>query len=145
MLNPLYLAGDFGVSLSPLALVEPKRAGGFETYEDNLLPYYSGVIEYWLEADLPTIPDGDRVLVDLTTDLPFHETCQVAFNPGAHGQEPDWHILAWEPRCLELPAGVLHEGRNVVIVRVYTTLLRAFEGQWFDYVNHCYRNVGATT
>jgi hypothetical protein len=141
LLNPLYLAGDFGVTLAPTALVEQRQTGGFETYENNRLPFYSGVIEYALDAEVPVIPDGDLILADIVTDLPFYEACEVAFNPNQRGDGATWHVLAWEPRCVELPAGVLRAGRNEVIVRVYTTLLRAFEGKWFDYVNHCYRNI----
>ena len=31
-------------------------------------------------------------------------------------------------------------GRDVAL-RVYTTLIRSFEGQWFDTVAHAYRDV----
>ena len=53
LLNPLYLAGDFGVALNPLRLIERPEMGGFETHEANGLPFYAGVIEYALDFDLP--------------------------------------------------------------------------------------------
>lgn len=133
LLNPLYLAGDFGVSLDPFGLVERPEMGGFETYEANGLPFYAGVIEYGLAFDLASIPDGERVLAQFVTAAPFHEACEISLNAGP------WRVLAWEPRSLELPAGELRPGRNEVRVKVYTTLIRAFEGQWFDYVEHRYR------
>ena len=133
LLNPLYLAGDFGVSLAPLGLIERPAVGGFETYEANGLPFYAGVIEYALAFDLSGVPGGERVLAQFVTDAPFHEACEISLNAGP------WRVLAWEPRSLELPAAELRAGRNEVRVKVYTTLIRAFEGQWFDYVGHCYR------
>ena len=70
------------------------------------------------------------------TDAPFHDACEVSINGGA------WRALPWEPRSLELPTSELHSGRNEVRVKVYTTLIRAFEGQWFDHDAHCYRDIG---
>jgi mycothiol synthase len=136
LLNPLYLAGDFGVSLDPLALVERLAVGGFETYEANGLPFYAGVIEYALNFDLAAIPVGERVRAGFAADAPFHEACEVSINGGP------WRALAWEPRSLELPISELRPGQNGVRVKVYTTLIRAFEGQWFDYDAHCYREIG---
>ena len=136
LLNPLYLAGDFGVALNPVRLIERPEMGGFEAHEANGLPFYAGVIEYALDFDLPEVPQGERVRADLVTDAPFHDACEVSINGGA------WRALAWEPRSLELPTSELHPGRNEVRVKVYTTLIRAFEGQWFDHDAHCYRDIG---
>ncbi len=150
LLNPLYLAGDFGVALNPPGLVERPEVGGFETYEANGLPFYAGVIEYELGFELArsawpgrqageagqNTPGDARVRVDFVTDAPFHEACEISLNGGP------WRALAWEPRSLEIPAAELRPGHNEVRVKVYTTLIRAFEGQWFDYTTHCYREVG---
>ncbi len=151
LLNPLYLAGEFGVTLSPPRLCERQEEGGFETYEANGLPYFSGAIEYALEFALPPAGIGLRArhkadtgpagqpgtaAVQFVTDAPFHEACEVSLNGGP------WRVLAWEPRALELPATELRPGRNRVRIRVYTTLIRAFEAQWFDTSAHCYREVG---
>ena len=135
LLNPLYLAGDFGVALNPVRLIERPTIGGFETYEANGLPFFAGVIEYARDFDLPTIPKGDRVLAAFATDAPFHEACEISINGG------EWRALAREPRSLELPTAELRPGSNEVRVKVYTTLIRAFEGQWFDYEAHCYREI----
>jgi hypothetical protein len=136
LLNPLYLAGDFGVALNPLRLIERPELGGFENHEANGLPFYAGVIEYALAFDLPAVPQGERVRADLVADAPFHDACEVSMNGGA------WHALPWEPRCLELASTELRSGKNEVRVKVYTTLIRAFEGQWFDHDAHCYREIG---
>jgi hypothetical protein len=136
LLNPLYLAGDFGVALNPLRLTVRPEMGGFETHEANGLPFYAGVIEYALDFDLRAVPQGERLCADLVTDAPFHDACEISINDGP------WRTLAWEPRSLELPASELRPGRNEVRVKVYTTLIRAFEGQWFDHDAHCYREIG---
>jgi hypothetical protein len=136
LLNPLYLAGDFGVALNPLRLIERPEMGGFETHEANGLPFYAGAIEYTLDFDLPAIPEGEHVRADFITDAPFHDACEVSINCGA------WHALPWEPRFVELASAQLKPGTNEVRVKVYTTLIRAFEGQWFDHNAHCYREVG---
>jgi len=136
LLNPLYLAGDFGVTLAPLRLHKRLEAGGFETHEANGLPFYAGVIEYALDFDLPAVPPGERVRADLVTDAPFHDACEVSINGSA------WRALPWEPRFVELAGAELKPGRNEVQVKVYTTLIRAFEGQWFDHDAHCYREIG---
>jgi hypothetical protein len=136
LLNPLYLAGDFGVALNPPRLIERLETGGFETHEANGLPFYAGVIEYALDFYLLEIPQGKRVRADLVTDVPFHDACEVSINGGA------WRALPWEPRCLELASAELRSGKNEVRMKVYTTLIRAFEGQWFDHDAHCYREIG---
>jgi hypothetical protein len=42
-----------------------------------------------------------------------------------------------------VPASQLRIGENRLLARVYTSLIRSFEGQWFDYISHTYRDVGA--
>jgi hypothetical protein len=138
LLNPLYLAGDFGVELAGPRLAHRRPIGAFERYEANGLPFYAGVVEYTLTRDLGDPPVQGRVLVQLETEQPFHEACQVSINGGAPA------VLAWQPHTLELDAGDLRPGLNEVTVRVHTTLIRAFEGQWFDYDRHAYRPVGET-
>jgi hypothetical protein len=94
------------------------------------------VIEYALDFDLPEVPQGERLGTDLVTDVPFHDACEVSINGGV------WRALAWEPRCLELASAELRPGKNEEGMKVYTTLIRAFEGQWVDHAAHCYREIG---
>jgi hypothetical protein len=136
LLNALYLAGDFGVALNPLRLIEWPELGSFESHEANGLPFYAGALEYALDFDLLAVPQGERIFADLITDAPFHDACEVSINGGA------WRALPWQPRYLELASTELRSGKNEVRVKVYTTLIRAFEGQWFDHGAHCYREIG---
>jgi hypothetical protein len=132
--NPLYLAGNFGVELSGPPLIVPQKTEGiFEAYRENLLPYFAGEIEYTVETDLDT-PEGE-VLARFDTGGDFHEACEVSLNGGP------FRPLLWEPRVLHCTPGILKKGRNKIVIRVATTLIRSFEGQYFDYKEHCYRDV----
>lgn len=137
LLNALYLAGDFGVSLNPVRLVNPAETGSFQAYADNLLPYYAGVIDYITEVHLSEVPHGRDVLAEFVCEKPLHEAIEVSINGSA------FQAVLWEPRCLRLPADWLKAGKNTVTVRVYSTLARSFEGQWFDYTAHECRDVCA--
>jgi hypothetical protein len=135
LLNPLYLAGDFGVMLDPLRIVARRDEGLFERYEENLLPYYAGVIEYTTTFILERLPDADHVLAVLEYEGPFHEASEVSINGGPY--QP----VIWQPCCIVLERGCLRVGENTLKTRVYTTLIRSFEGQRFDYALHRYEDV----
>ncbi|MGC9468458.1 MAG: glycosyl hydrolase [Anaerolineae bacterium] len=134
--NPLYLAGDFGVILDPPSLVPPAPRGRFEDYIGNLLPTYAGAIEYTTTFDLASVPQAERVIVAFDYDRPFQEATEVAVN------DSPFQAILWEPRRMTVPAAHLRQGQNTLRTRVYTTLVRAFEGQWFDSKLHRYRDVG---
>ncbi len=137
LLNPLYLAGDFGVTVEPPALVERPAGGRFEMWEANGLPFYAGAVDYETAFELEAVPPEGEVLAEFDFGPRFREAAEVSVNGGPFAP------LLWEPRCLRLPAGALRAGRNALTTRVHTTLVRAFEGQWFDYAAHAYRDVGA--
>lgn len=132
LLNPLYLAGEFGVIATPEKIVDRPVHGEFEDYQGNLLPYFSGVLEYDLQLDLPPLPECSRVAIQFETTVPINEAMEISINGGA------FLPILWQPRKVELPRDSVHQGRNQAVVRVYTTLIRAFEGQWFDEISHSY-------
>lgn len=136
LLNPLYLAGAFGVVLDPLRLTAGKQVGVFEQYEANLLPYYAGVIQYTTRFVLDDIPAADQVLVQFDYGGPFHEATEVSIN------DSPYQPVVWQPRRVKLSTDYLVAAENILKTKVYTTLIRAFEGQWFDYETHTYRDVG---
>jgi hypothetical protein len=135
LLNPLYLAGDFGVQLNPARIVARTDEGIFEEYEQNLLPYYAGVIEYTTTFTLVQLPSAERVLVAFDYERPFHEASEVSVNDGPY------QSLLWQPRYIALARARLRVGQNTLKTRVYTTLIRSFEGQRFDYELHEYQDV----
>ena len=136
LLNPLYLAGDFGVMLDPTRLVPRQSVGSFERYDENLLPYYAGLIQYTTQFRLQQLPKSDDVIVKFDYDRPFHEATKVSINGGPY--KP----VSWQPRCIRIATSDLIVGENIVRTKVYSTLIRSFEGQWFDYQVHAHRDIG---
>jgi hypothetical protein len=128
LLNCLYLAGDFGVQLEPLGTFPRGQTGGFGEWERNGLPFYSGVVEY--RGTFQATGDERIVQLPLDENLLGDDAYEVSFNGG------DWHSVPFSPRWIELAAGELRAGTNEICLRVYTTLLRAFEGQRFDVRSH---------
>lgn len=135
LINPIYLAGDFGVSLDPVLLKERDEVGEFENYTDNLLPYYSGCIEYISDFQLGEIPDCDYVIIFLDYGKPFYQAAEVSVN------NSNFISLPWEPRYFKLPVSELKEGKNLIKTRVYNTLIRSFEGGEFDYNIKAFRSI----
>jgi hypothetical protein len=135
LVNALYLAGDFAVRFSPLRLAARSEKGWFDAWEANGLPYYSGAVEYEMNVDISAVPEHESIMADFEFVEQFQDACEVSLNGGA------WHAMPWRPYTAMLKAGELRAGVNLVRLRVYTTLIRAFEGQWFDVAGHCYRQI----
>jgi len=135
LLNALYLAGDFGVANGKPQLTSREKEGRFEEYEHNAMPYYAGIVEYTADVNLQDLPSEPHALAGFDFELPFEEACDVAMNGGP------WHPLPWSPRECLLKRTELRRGANKLSIRVYTTLLRVFEGQRFDIAKHRYEAV----
>lgn len=135
LLNALYLAGDFGVHLDPPTLASRAKSGRFEAYRENGLPYYAGTLTYGSTFDIADLPDAEHVSLDFAYEVPFHEATEVSVNGG-----PFIPVL-WQPRSIVLPRVSLNVGSNTLVTRVHTSLIRSFEGEWFDYEQHAGRPV----
>ena len=48
------------------------------------------------------------------------------------------HAVPWGPYEVDIEMSELHLGENVLTLRVFTTLIRSFEGQEFDPLQHKY-------
>lgn len=103
-------------------LVPQRRDGVFEAYEENLIPYYSGVIDYSTEFDLDSVPQSSEAILHFQYDGSFRDATEVSVNGG------DFQPVLWEPRCVRVRTDRLRIGRNSLTTRVHTTLIRAFEG-----------------
>lgn len=147
MVNPLYLAGEFGVRLDPPTLVAPVEMGAFDAWEANGLPFYAGVVEYTGEcfvdpkelvafADESSGGAGGSLVGEIDFGIPFDDACEVSLNGG------EWQPVLWSPRRIPLKPDDVRPGTNQIAVRVYTTLIRAFEGQRFDIPSHGYKEIG---
>ena len=134
--NALYLAGDFGVEINPSRLVSRRLTGAFEDWEANLLPFYAGVVEYETEFELAALPPSETILAEFQDDRLRQAAYQLSFN------ECPWRELLWTPHSVCLPREELRIGVNRLVIRAYTSLARAFEGQWFDPAEHRYQDVG---
>jgi hypothetical protein len=135
--NPLYLAGTFGVALDPPRLVERPPHGEFEAYEANGLPFYAGVVEYGTTFELDAVPEGETCVAAVEYGRAFQEASEIAINDGP------WRPLPWSPYRTLVASAEFVRGVNRLRIQVYTSLIRAFEGQWFDPVSHTYRDIGA--
>ena len=82
------------------------------------------------------MPDGERVRARFHYDRPFREATEVSINGS-----PFVPVL-WEPRDIVAGRETLRVGANSLVTRVYTSLIRSFEGSWFDEERHCTRQVG---
>lgn len=135
LLNALYLVGDFAVQCDPVVIAARAPTGGFETYEDNGLPFYAGIVEYETRFELDAMPDGDRVLASLDFQDTFLEACEVSVN------DSDWRPLPWSPYAFTIAKDHLRTGANTLRIRVYTSLIRSFEGQRFNQHTHSQENI----
>ncbi len=136
LVNPLYLAGRFGVFAGSSAdiprIAELPSEGSFEGYAENGLPYFSGTLEYRFAARLAR-PAGDSCRLRLTLPRPFHEAAEISLNDAPR------HPLPWMPYEAIVPAAEVREGPNEVRLFVHTSLIRSFEGEWFDIERHARR------
>ncbi|MEJ6951078.1 hypothetical protein [Natronospora cellulosivora (SeqCode)] len=135
LINPLYLAGDFGVNLEPIKISEAKDNAYFEKYKDNLIPYYSGQIKYTTDFHLEDLPDSDFIYLELEHTEEFNEASEISIN------DSEYHKVLWQPRCVKINKKELKQGKNKLDIRVYTSLIRSFEGSYFNYKEHCYYDV----
>jgi hypothetical protein len=146
--DSLYVVGDFAVwAPTPRANAPGERAPvqarigeapkevPFGGLEDAGLPYFAGTVEYERDFELPDVGNAELVLVALDLPPHFEDALEVAFGAGR------FHPVAWSPRRVLVPRCELSDHLCTVRVRLLTTLVRAFEGRWFDPAVHAYREV----
>ncbi len=146
--DSLYIAGDFAVWAPPASprghrtsvpvlarIGAPPKDVVFGALEEAGLPYFAGVVEYERATELPQPAGTDLVLVELELPAYFEDALEVAFG------EECFHPLPWSPRRALLPGAQLPGAATRVRIRQLTTLVRVFEGRWFDPATHAYREV----
>jgi hypothetical protein len=87
---------------------------------------------------LNTIPEGDNLLAHFAFEDTFLEACEISIN------QSDYQPLLWSPYTCTVSRDTLNEGSNTINIRVYTSLIRSFEGQTFDHETHSYHDIGIT-
>ena len=137
LVSPLYLAGDFLVnqddSLSSAPSKDPFRPCRFDDYRQMGIPYYSGRLLYRFEFEYNRTEESrGKTLIELLPPVPFQDAMEISLNEGPFLPAP------WMPYRIETDSPVLKEGKNMVELRVSTSLIRTFEGTRFDIGNHRY-------
>lgn len=163
LVDVLYLAGDVAVGSPPppglperprrqsdgpegptgvrtvATLVQPRGQGELGAWEASGLPYFAGTLELSRPMAIEVPLGTSAVTVEL--DLPqwVEDAVELSFGDGP------WHPLPWSPRRVVIDTGEIRKGTGpagaLVRLRVHTTLLRAFEGRWFDTSVHASREV----
>ena len=77
---------------------------------------------------------------ELRARIEKHGRRRVTSENAAVNSSPFQPVL-WSPRVLLLRSEHLRAGSNTMLTRVYTTLIRSFEGTWFDQGRHAHRDV----
>lgn len=136
LVNPLYLCGNFSV-FKDAANWKITSFTGKGKLDDRIqagLPFYAGDIEYKKIINLNTDSIGD--VLELYIDEPFLEdVVELCINGRFVGTCP------WSPYAWRVEKSWLKSGENEVKLRVSTTLLGLFEGQYFNYKEHRYMDV----
>lgn len=126
VINPLYFAGDFAVRkvADTWTLLPPGGAASPLAPADNGYPFFSGIMEYDVSGLFAPEQTG-RVQVSIA-DWRF-EHCAELLVDGISLGAAAWQPYAW---TADIPAGAR------VTLRVYGTLLAAYEGAQFDQDTH---------
>lgn len=159
LVDVLYLAGHVAIGAPPPAgcpvgpcgsteptgapivatLAPPAARGELGAWEECGLPYFAGILELSRPMAIEVPPGASRLIVDLDLPEGLEDAVELSFGDGP------WHPLPWSPRRTVVEASEITLGTGPagtqVHLRVLTTLVRAFEGRWFDPSLHAYRTV----
>lgn len=129
VVNPLYLAGDFAVRKQDARwhLLPPAEACAPLFPEASGFPFFSGVMDYDVSASFAA--HAGKTVEAAIPDWRF-EHCAELFVNGKSCGTAAWQPYHWR---VDVPDGA------TVTLRVYGTLLAAYEGAYFDQDAH--RNV----
>lgn len=137
--DPLYLYGDFGVSLGagqnpPVIIAKPQESVYGHGFVEGF-PFYSGTFTFESaftidEEQLATYKHN--AVVEFTFDMgtELYQDFALLIN----GQSAGVRVFA--PYIWQLPSGALQEGKNTVEIIVKNTLANMLDGAYFDYEKH---------
>lgn len=134
VVNPIYLAGDFGVESSidgAGRMTTMPAVGQLVCSPQAGLPYYAGTITLQQLVHMETSPTEAEFELDwLNWDPDFHECAEVIVNGTSLG------VCAWSPYRWTGSSALLQAGDNQIEVRITNTLIGILEGKRFDYAEH---------
>ena len=120
--NAIYIAGDFSCYMKDgIWNLSPKKSLG--RINDRIgagIPFYCGDIEYDISGIVPETACGVKI-----SDWRFEDACELIVSGVSLGAK-GWNPYVWKK----------DEGAREVILKVSTTLLSAYEGQYFDVGEH---------
>ncbi|MFW5987849.1 MAG: hypothetical protein ACOCQA_00245 [bacterium] len=140
IVNPFYLAGDFGVNLKNNSLTVLKDKIKFEKYKINEIPFYSGIIEYNKDFELSQVQvekykKQKKIIIEPEFPDEFHDAAEIRIN------NSEYIKVLWEPRKFLIETSNLKVGTNQICIKVYSSLIRSYEGMEFSYSQHKYNSL----
>lgn len=128
--NPLYLMGGFGVEKGSerWALKEWQGRGPIKDTLAAGIPFYAGTVTYSKTVDALLAGRDSLIAVE---DVWFQDSAELLVNGNSCGYR------AWSPYRYSVPTSAV-KSENEVALRVDTTLIGLFEGEYFDREQHKY-------
>jgi hypothetical protein len=134
LINPLYLFGEFGVFKEGdrWKLCSVNATGRVGDLIKVGLPFYAGTIRYRKNIHLDDVVEKVEMYID---DAGVEDVVKLYFNGHYAG------VRLWSPYRWIIHRDWIRPGENVVELHITNTLIRLFEGQYFDCRKHAYVDV----
>lgn len=134
LVNPLYLFGRFGVKKEDgkWKLCAVGGTGKPGDLTEIGLPFYAGTVVYRKKISIDGAADVIEMYID---DTGVEDVITLYFNGNNAG------IRAWSPYRWIIDGSWIKPGKNEIELHVTNTLIRLFEGQYFDPISHAYVDV----
>lgn len=125
LVNPLYLFGYFGVKKEDgkWKLCSVSNVGRLGELTAIGLPFYAGTVVYRKKVFIDGVDDDMEIFID---DASMEDVVTLYFNGHNAGTR------AWSPYCWRVEKSWIKSGLNEVELHATNTLIRLFEGQYFD-------------
>lgn len=138
--NPLYLAGNFAVygSTDGIPCLQPRKTEGMiGDLVSCGLPYYAGTIHYFRKMNASCLV-GENPGKEDSIPITLPEWVSDAVHLFVNGEEIG--TCTFSPYRFLLPKKILKE-ENEIRIDWDTTMIGLFEGQYYDPVHKCNRDI----
>lgn len=134
LVNPLYLFGRFGAKKEDdrwklCSIIDVGKPGDLTGIG---LPFYAGTVVYRKKVFI----DGAAEVMEMYIDDTGMEDVIALYVNGHHAG-----TRAWSPYRWIIDKDWIRAGENELEIHVTNTLIRLFEGEYFDYRRHAYVDV----
>ena len=136
LVNPIYLCGNFSVfkDSTNWKIMSFTGKGKIDERIQAGLPFYAGDIEYKRIINLNTDSIGDILEIYIEESF-LEDAVELWINGHLVG------ICPWSPYAWRVDKTWLKPGKNEIKLRLSTTLLGLFEGQYFNHKRHRYVDI----